>query len=167
MAEDDIFPPDFSTELGQLRALIPDIEQVDFENVGDPAYLFTDAHLNAYLSMYRSALSTTARIKRAASDALTAIAVSEALISKVTKTEDLQTDGAKLANALLSAASRLRKDADEEEDKITDDLYGGIEIVDFQPYPMDSTPVAARGYPYGPDAWMTTAVGGPGFGRWL
>lgn len=166
---DNVFPPDYTTELGKLRALIPDVELQDYNSENDPEYLFDDAHLNAYLSLYATSLVPTARIKRAAADALTAIGVSEALVSKVIKTEDLQTDGAKVANALLAAAARLRKDAQEDEEAAEDEY--GFAIVDFQPQPPDYLPASLHGYPYGAEIWSGvaayTANDTVGFGRWF
>lgn len=141
----DIFPPDFSTPLGMVRALVPDVDQVDFTGEGIPSYLFSDVHLTGLLSLYASRPSASGRIKRAAADAITALANSEALISKVIKTEDLQTDGAKLANALLAAAKQLRDSADQDDDREEDEF--AFQIVDFQPYPVDCLPYWTRGFP--------------------
>lgn len=107
----------------QVRYLIPDVEQVDWEDEGTPSYLFTDEHLASLLEINRG------RVKRAAADAVAAIAVSEALISKVIKTEDLQTDGAKVANALLIRARNLREE-DREDDLADDQSF--FEIVGFR-----------------------------------
>lgn len=51
-------------------------------------------------------------IKLAAADVLDAIAVSEALIGKVIRTQDLQTDGTKVAAQLQARARQLREQAD-------------------------------------------------------
>lgn len=168
----DLYPPDYTTELGKLRALIPDVDQADFTDNGTLSYLFSDQHLNAFLSMYPGALTPVIRIKRAAANALTAIATSEALISKVIKTEDLQTDGAKLANALLLAAARFSREAEQEEELI--DSEGDFVIVDFQPQPPDGFSGTWRGFPTtcgnaGHGACGCGVVGGnhgSGFGRW-
>lgn len=120
---------DYSTPLGKLRALIPDVEEVDWEDTGEVSYLFTDEQLQAYLSLHSE---TSPGIHRAAADAVGALATSEALISKVIKTEDLQTDGAKVANALLLRAQRLREHADDEERKEDESAF---DIVDFTPLP--------------------------------
>lgn len=168
----DLYPPDYTTELGKLRALIPDVDQADFTDNGVPTYLFSDRHLGAFLDMYPSAASPVIRIKRAAANALTAIATSEALISKVIKTEDLQTDGAKLANALLLAAARYSREAEQEEEMI--DAEGDFVIVDFQPQPPDGFGEGWRGFGTfcGGGVGGTCGCGiaggnhGSGFGRW-
>src|SRR5690606_15903301 len=98
----DVYPPDFSTPRGRVRALLPDVEQVDFAGEGVPEYLFSDGHIDSFLVTARG--GPRSRVLRAAAMGLRAIATSEGLISKVIKTEDLQTDGAKLAAALFKGA---------------------------------------------------------------
>lgn len=135
----DVSPPNYSTAVGRVRALIPDIEQVDWERDGNASYIFSDSHLEGFLALYgvepgvcgQATNSTTAKIRHAAADAVEAIAVSEALISKVVKTEDLQTDGAKTANALLGRAGLLRRQAAKEEEQ--EDLETAFTVVDFHP----------------------------------
>ena len=150
----DVAPPDFSTVTGKIRALIPDVEQVDYADTGVVEYMFSDRHLTG---LYEITFGTDiGRICRAAASAIRALAVSEGLIQKVIRTEDLQTDGAKLASALLAAAKQLedRADAADEDDEI-------LMVVDFQPLPQDNLPYSLRGFPAG---WAGT---GTGFGRWL
>lgn len=169
----DLYPPDFSTELGRLRALIPDVDQSDFSDSGVPSYLFSDQHLNAFLALYAYSTSPTGKLKRAASSALTAIATSEALISKVIRTEDLQTDGAKLATALLSAAGRLTREAEDDDERADDLDGGGFAIVDFEPMPRDYFNSWWRGFPGGCGCGgggcgsCGTYGHGSGFGRWI
>src|SRR5690606_14734903 len=82
----------------------------------------------------------------------------EGLIQKVIRTEDLQTDGAKLASALLSGAKALEDRADmaeEEEDAMI--------IVDFQPLPQDGFSYTLHGFP---ESWMA-GHGGRRFRSWL
>lgn len=152
----DVFPPDFGTVIGQIRALIPDVEQVDYSDTGIPEYMFADAHLRG---LYTIAVGDgVAKVYRAGASALRALAVSEGLIQKVIRTEDLQTDGAKLAGALLAGAKQLEDQAasaDEEGEIMT--------VVDFQPRPMDGFPYSLHGFPTG---WMV-GVGGRSLSRWL
>ena len=89
----DQFPPDYSTSVGKVRALIPDVEQVDWENDGNASYMFTDNHLEGLLALYPAIenpddvdYTSTVHIRRAAADAVDVLATSEALISKVIKT---------------------------------------------------------------------------------
>lgn len=105
MATPDIAPPDYTTAIGQVRLLIPDTEQI-----GDtPAYLFSDPQIQAFLALYGN------NVKRAAAQAKLVLATSEALINKVIKTYDFQTDGAKLGAELRAQAAELRAEADRDE----------------------------------------------------
>lgn len=110
----------------QVRDMIPDIEEIDWNDDGESSYLFTDAQIETYLSINRG------RVKRATADAIEALATSEALISKVITTEDLKTDGAKVANALLVRARQLR-DSDRE-DEGREDAEFSIRVP-FRPRP--------------------------------
>jgi len=120
----DVYPPAYDTTIGQVRLLIPDVEPL--ENLADPTadaeYIFSDAQVQAFLSMSNNS------IKRAAAEAKMVLAASETLISKVIRTDDLQTDGAKLGAELRAQARELRAQAVEEE---TYDSYEEFEIVDF------------------------------------
>lgn len=106
----DIYPPDYSTAVGQVRLLIPDVEQL--ENTQDPtaaaAYLFNDAQIQALLALY------TNNVKRAAAQAKLVLATSEALINKVIATYDFKTDGAKLGAELREQAKMLMAEADKD-----------------------------------------------------
>lgn len=134
----DVTPPDYSSSVGKVRALIPDVEQVDWERDGNASYMFTDAHLESLLSLYPPienpddvGYQSTVHIRRAAADAVDTLATSEVLISKVIKTEDLQTDGAKAANAMTNRAAALRRQADKEEADL--EARTAFTIIDYQP----------------------------------
>lgn len=70
-------------------------------------------------------------VRRAAAQALDVMASNEALVSKVIKTQDLSTDGAKVAEALRKQAAELRRQADAGEGE---DEASGFEIAEFEPY---------------------------------
>lgn len=150
----DTVPPDFTTAIGRIRALIPDVEQVDYTGEDEPEYMFSDLHLSALYEIAPG--ETNARIYRAAASALRALAVSEGLIQKVIRTEDLQTDGAKLASALLTAARQL----DDRADQVDEDSEI-MQIVDFQPLPQETFPYSLRGFP------AAYTYGLTGFRGWL
>lgn len=106
----DVTPPDYSSVVGQIRLLIPDVEQL-----ADPAnptagvsYLFNDAQIQAFASMYLD------NIKRAAAQAKLVLATSETLINKVIRTTDYTTDGAKLGAELRAQAKQLQDEARED-----------------------------------------------------
>lgn len=171
----DVYPPDFTSSRGRVRALLPDVEQVDFSGEGVPEYLFSDAHIDAFLATSRG--GPRSRILRAAAMGLRAIATTEGLISKVIKTEDLQTDGAKLAAALFKGAEGFDQQADDTDEEEDDWMYG-FQIVDFQPQPVDGYSPWMRGFPScggcgggSPSSRGGCGCGstdhGAGFGRWV
>lgn len=116
--------PPFSADIRRVRLLIADT---------DPASrLFRADQIMDFLDMEGGS------VKLAAAQALDAIAVSEVLVSKVIKTQDLSTDGAKVGAELRARAKELRRQvADSEGD---DD--GGFLIVDFV------NPFTRRDYEY-------------------
>ena len=92
------------TDLQRVRLLINDV---------DPARpVFTDVEIRSFLDMADGA------VLLAAAQALDTIADNEVLTSKVIRTQDLQTDGARVADALRKRADSLRAQHD--------DLDGGF-----------------------------------------
>lgn len=153
----DVTPVDFSSDIGKVRALIPDVEQVDFDSTGTAAYLFSDQHLGAFLSLHDTDPDIPSlHILRAAADACEAVGMSEALVSKVVKTEDLQTDGAKVAGVFLQRARALRQEAERQEQDLG---QAAFTIVDFQPQPPETLPYSWRGFPAGLFPWAHTGPG--------
>ncbi len=122
MATPDVTPPDYTTAIGQVRLLVPDVEQLpsSVDPSADPSYLFNDSQIQALLSLYSN------NIKRSAAQAKLILATSEALINKVIKTDDLSTDGAKLAAELRAQAAFLMSEADKDD---TEDSYDSFTIV--------------------------------------
>lgn len=118
----DVNPPDYTTAVGQVRLLIPDVEQLGDLAVpaNQAAYIFSDPQIQAFLSLYSN------NVKRAAAQAKLVLSTSEALINKVIKTDDLATDGAKLAQELRAQAQMLMTEADKDD---TEDSYDSITIV--------------------------------------
>jgi|SRR6478609_7480146 len=115
----DITPPDFESDLGLVRALIPDIEPLDnpVDPTQAPEYLFSDGHLIALLGLNGGS------IRLAAADACDVLGTSEGLISKVITTEDLKTDGAKLMAQFLARAVSLRKQAADTDALVEDFIF--------------------------------------------
>lgn len=124
----DVFPPDPLSPVGQIRFLIADTEQFDYDSNGTPRYRLTDPQLEAF-----SAMAGEGRLYAAGANALRALAANEILIGKVIRTEDLQTDGAKVGDALRLLARELDTRQGREDD---DNAYAAnaFEIVDFS-YP--------------------------------
>lgn len=104
-------------QLGIMRVLIPDTEEVF-----DGETLFEDKDLQNYFT------AGGGSVLRAAGLAVLAISNSEALISKVIGTQDLQTDGAKVAEAMRKNAQLLFDRADAEEAQ-ADSFY--FNVVDY------------------------------------
>ena len=127
----DVTPPDYSTTIGQVRLLVPDVEQLsDPANPSaDAAFLFNDSQITALLALY------TNNIKRSAAQAKLILATSEALINKVIRTADYTTDGAKLGAELRAQAAELRAEADKDD---SEDSYEEISIVSFTTKPDNS-----------------------------
>lgn len=92
------FTYDVNTNRGKVRLLITD---TDAANV-----IFQDNEIDAFLSMMGS------NVLRAAALALFTIASKEALLLKVIKLLELQTDGAKLADSLRALAKEYQEKAD-------------------------------------------------------
>lgn len=120
----DITPPDYSTLIGQVRLLIPDVEQL--ENLQDLSataeYIFSDAQIQAFVSLYSS------NVKRAAAQAKLVLATSETLINKVIRTTDYTTDGAKLGAELRAQAKSLQDEADKDD---LADSYDTFTVVQY------------------------------------
>lgn len=105
--------PETSPLVGQVRLLMAD--------VGSVKYL-DDEQVTGYLDL------NDGNVRRAAADALDAIATSEALVGKVIRTQDLQTDGTKVADSLRKHADRLRELAASEDEEA--DSWDGFDVVD-------------------------------------
>lgn len=104
-------------QIYQVRVLVPDTEAVF-----DGQTLFTDDEIDTYLTIGNG------NILRAAAYAILAVASSEAIISKVIKTQDLSTSGAQVADALRLTAKELLARADTEESKL-DEFY--LDFIDY------------------------------------
>lgn len=107
-------PYDPSTDLGRVRLLLND--------VAFDGHVFSDEEIEAFLELEGGS------VKRAAAQAIDTNADNEALASKVLRTQDLSTDGAKLAEALHKRAAELRRQADEE-DNDAGFYFGVVDIL--------------------------------------
>lgn len=102
------FTYDLTTAVGKVRLLLNDVVELDDND--NLVYVFTDEELDAFLALESQS------VKRAAAQAIDTNADNEALASKVLRTQDLTTDGAKLADSLRKRAADLRRQADREEE---------------------------------------------------
>ena len=120
---------DYTSPIGQVRVLIPDLRKLedlrDLRN--EPRYLFTDDEILAFLAV------NNGNVKRAAADACDAIGMDKALQLLVLKTDDKQTDGAKLLDAVVKRAKALREQAreDDENNLSFDVIMPSYEPVDW------------------------------------
>ena len=94
----------------QVRLLIPDVDTADL--------IFTDEQIEGYLGIARGG-----SVLRAAALAMRAIANNQVLLLKVVRTDDLQTDGAKVSDALRKSANDLEAQADGADDSDAEDFY--------------------------------------------
>lgn len=104
-----------------VRSLIPDTETVFGPN--EDQTMFTEDDIENFL------LAAKGNVLRAAGYACLAISTSEALISKVIKTQDLSTNGAAVADSLTKKAHELFQRA---KDDAIDDSYNFFQIIDYK-----------------------------------
>lgn len=122
-----------ATALHMVRLLIADLDET--------RQVLTDDHIGGFLALNgipNPEVEDAALwgVRRAAADALDAIAVSENLVGKVIRTQDLSTDGAKVAAELRAQAANLRALAAAEEEAANDDTVDGgvFGVVEFHPW---------------------------------
>lgn len=97
--------------VGIVRMLINDVSA---------PWIFSDEEITALLTLEGD------NVKRAAAQAIDTNADNEALASKVLRSQDVQTDGAKVADSLRKRAAALREQADVDDG-------GYFDIVDLDP----------------------------------
>lgn len=93
-------------QIAIFRTIVPDDAAV--YGVNGDEYMFTDTQIDAFYTIGGGSHL------RAAAYANYAIATSEAIISKKIVTEDLETDGAAIATALIKKGDALMAQADKE-----------------------------------------------------
>lgn len=103
---------EYDTPIGQVRLLVPDTAE---------PFVFTDEEIQAYLSISKD------NIKRAAANALDAIASSTVMLLKLVKTDDLTVDGPAVGKELRLRARALRDEADA--DDLEDAMSEGFQII--------------------------------------
>lgn len=108
---------DYNSPIGQVRLLTADLNEASL--------LVPDEMITGYLNISRGPL-------RAAAAVLDAMATSEVLLAKVIKTQDLSTDGSKVAAELRAQAVNLRARADAEDAALAED-DGFITFIPFTP----------------------------------
>lgn len=103
---------DPGSDLGKVRLLLNDVDET--------SEIFTDDEIQAFLDLEGGS------VKLAAAQAIDTNADNEALASKVLRTQDLTTDGAKIADALRKRAAALRAQGEKERDESDDGAFFDI-----------------------------------------
>lgn len=96
---------DFTTDIGKVRLLLNDVDTPSKQ-------VFTDVELQAFLTLEGG------DVKLAAAQAIDANATNVALATRVLRTQDLSTDGAKLADAMRKQAAALRAQVVDSDDYV-------------------------------------------------
>ena len=105
MANLGVAPPDYDTEVGQVRALLGDTDPLDV-SLGIGTYMyFGDDEINAFLTMYGH------NVKLAAARCLETISMSQALMLKAWSSDDLTVHGDRITESLRKLAAQLREEA--------------------------------------------------------
>lgn len=113
MSNQGVSPVDYTTSVGQFRALIGDTDAEGVTaGVGDYAW-YGDEAIEGIVSVYAG------NVKRAAAQALRTIASTQALLLKKWSADDLSVDGAAIARELRELARGLDEQA-AGEDGMTD-----------------------------------------------
>lgn len=132
---------DPTTPQGLVRLLLNDVDE--------SAQVFTDQEIDAFLILEGQ------DVKRAAAQAIDTNADNELLASKVITSQDVATDGAKLAAAMHARAAALRQQSLEDEQ-----AAGYFEIVDtaadhWRPDELAEIPIDEFGLGLGwPPEWL-------------
>lgn len=109
-----------STNIGKVRLLLNDVAT---------PWVFTDAEVQAFLDL------EGASVKRAAAQAIDTNASNLVLAMRVLRSQDLSTDGAKVADAMRHHAAALRGQADLA-DETGDGFYFDVVDLDLD-YPPE------------------------------
>lgn len=107
---------DYALPLGKVRLLITDVSDIEADR------LFTDAQLDAFLELNDD------NVWRTAAKALVVIATSELLISKVIRTQDKTTDGAKVSAELRALAATYEAKADAVDDAAVEGFFDVVPL---------------------------------------
>ena len=109
MANEGVAPPNYTTDVGKVRALLGDTEPTNvISGVGEYLY-FSDDEIAAFLTMYGD------NEKLAAARCLETISMSQALLLKSWTSDDLQVNGDRIAESLRKLAAQLREEALQDE----------------------------------------------------
>lgn len=125
-----VFPADYTTAIGQVRLLIPDMAQDE-----DGLYLFEDEQVEGLLALFGG------NVKRAAAQAKDTIATDQTLLMKAVRTDDLSVDGPRVGAELRLQAKALRDQAKAEDDEAAWDFFQIVYRDPHLHYPPEATPM--------------------------
>ena len=137
MSNEGVTPVDYTSLVGQVRALIGDTESIALDPpvAGQGEYMwYSDGALTGLLSVYGD------NPLKAAAQGLRIVASSQALLLKKWNADDLGVDGAAIAEALRKLAADLDKQASEG--------IASIDIFEISDVRTDET-TAFELFPYG------------------
>jgi hypothetical protein len=105
MANEGVAPPNYTTDIGQVRALLGDTSPENIiSGIGEYMY-FGDDEIAAFLTLYGD------NVKLAAARCMETIASSQALLLKSWSSDDLTVNGDRIAESLRKIAAQLREEA--------------------------------------------------------
>lgn len=149
----DVFPVDFTSDVGRVRKYIPDLIELhdpkDFTL--EKSFMWSDSAIQSFINDEIPVGVTVAprtTIWRAAAYIMIATANNENLILKKLVTEDLQTDGPSVAKALIAAAQELLRRADDDDAAANEaEIFIDVPYVisDHTDYPYNNFAPYARG----------------------
>jgi hypothetical protein len=123
---------DYTQPAGQVRLLLSDVDEAN--------EVYTDEEITAFLTIENGS------VKRAAAQAIDTQATNEALAAKVLKDHQVETDGAKLADAMRKHAAALRDQAKfDEENSDAGFFFDVVDVVGCE----NPAPPELTGWPYG------------------
>lgn len=106
---------DLTTDVGKVRLLLNDV---------NTPWVFTDVEIQAFLDLEGGS------VKRAAAQAIDTNATNLVLAMRVLRSQDLSTDGAKVADAMRAHADRLRQQAAEADEEGDGFYFDVVDLVD-------------------------------------
>lgn len=109
-----------SDDINLIRTLIPDVDDIYGDD--EDEYLFSDDQIKNFFKV------AAGNVIRAAGLAMIAVGNSEAMINKVIRTQDLQTNGAALQREWRESGARLLDLADSETAQAALDY---VDIIDY------------------------------------
>lgn len=130
MANSGVAPiADYTLPVSQVRLLIGDTDAANISGGIGTYTFFSDAEIGAVVSMFGTIGAPGSNVKRAAAQLLRTIAFSQVMLLKVFTTDDLESMGDKVSEAIRKNATDLENSA------ITEDALWNQDFFDYNNYP--------------------------------